>query len=175
MRHVWVIGFMGAGKTTVGALLAQRLGSGFIDLDDVIERDAGRSVADLFARSGEAAFRALERDAVASVAKRAPLVISTGGGAVTDDASRAIMASTGTVLYLKVTAEEALSRVGDTADRPLLREDASGAAVRLLEARTALYETLADVVVDTVGLTAEQVAEAAARALGRADAEGGAA
>ena len=91
MKNVVLIGFMGTGKTSTGRALAQRLGRAFVDLDRMIEEEAGRSIPEIFASEGEAAFRALEREAVRRTAKRRALVISTGGGTVKDAANMALL------------------------------------------------------------------------------------
>jgi shikimate kinase len=168
VRRVFLVGFMGAGKSTVGRLLARRLGTDFIDLDEEIERRAGMSISEVFATRGEQGFRGLEAETLAEVADGPAAIVACGGGCVARDESRALLANAGTaVVYLEVTAEEALARVGDTSDRPLLAVgDAPEAARTLLAARKALYGAVADVVVDTAGLTAEQVADAVVAALG---------
>lgn len=159
MRPVFIIGFMGAGKSTVGAMVAARLGRPFVDLDGEIERETGRTAAELFAAEGEEGFRAAERAALATVAARQGLVVACGGGVVTDEGSRAILRASGTVVYLQVSSDEALARVGaDLSGRPLLRGGDPSAAAALLRLRERLYETAADLVVDTAGRTPERVA-----------------
>ena len=110
-RHLVLVGLMGAGKTTVGEACAQRLGRAFVDVDQTVEAVAGRSVAEIFRTDGEAAFRDLERRAVADVAASpAPLVIACGGGAVLDTDSRRALRETGFVVWLRATPTE-LARV----------------------------------------------------------------
>ncbi len=159
-RHVVLVGFMGAGKSTVAALIAQRLGWPCIDLDLEIEQEAGRSIADIFADEGEEVFRARETRALEGLAAREPSVIACGGGVVLKVQNRALLKELGTVVYLVVTAEEAIARVGDLTTRPLLA-GAGGtlAATQLLSARESLYRSVADLVVDTAGRTSSEVAE----------------
>jgi shikimate kinase len=163
VSHVLLIGFMGAGKSTVGRLLAERLGIPFIDLDGEIERAAGGvSVSEIFSTSGEAAFREFERVALRSVADRAPAVVACGGGVVLDDDNRRMLRALGSVVYLEVDADEALARIGTTAGRPLLEQgNAAETARALLSARETLYRSTADIVIDTSGLEPEAVAEQA--------------
>lgn len=174
MSQVFVIGFMGAGKSTAGRLLADEIGLPFVDVDAEIERRDGRSVAEIFSQDGEAAFREIEREEIARAAFGSPAVVACGGGAVTVAANRDTMRRTGTVVLLRVTAEEAVARVGSDGTRPLLAGDPRGRAERLLSERERFYEDVADVVVDTVGRTPEQVASAAAALLDRHGAEGAA-
>jgi shikimate kinase len=166
MSHIFLVGFMGAGKTTVARLLAERLGRPSIDVDDLIGAEAGRSVRDIFDDEGELAFRALESAALLSLESAEPSVIACGGGIVLSDANRSTLKRLGCVVYLKVSAGETLARVGSDGTRPLLSGPGGVlAATRLLEAREALYAAVADISVDTVGLTAEQVADKVAAAI----------
>ncbi len=158
--HVFLIGFMGAGKSTVGRLLSERVRMPFVDLDSVIEQGAQASVSELFASRGEEGFRALETEALASLAACPPSVVACGGGVVLRPENRTHLHSLGTVVYLRVTAGEAVARVGDASTRPLLAGGAGTlAATSLLAAREALYKAAADITVDTVGRLPEQVAD----------------
>jgi len=160
MNHILLIGFMGAGKSTVGRIVAGRLGLPFVDLDALVESNAGRSVTEIFSADGEPAFRALEASALESLKSMPRCVVSCGGGVVLSDANRVTLKGLGMVVYLRVTAAETLARVGDDSTRPLLA-GAGGAAVaiRLLEAREALYSAVADAMVDTVDRTPDEVAD----------------
>jgi shikimate kinase len=144
----------------VAKLLAQRLGLQHVDLDRLIEERAGMAVADLFTRDGEAAFRQLESETLRSLVDSEPMVVACGGGVVLDSANRAVLKQSGTVVYLEVTAAEAVARVGDSASRPLLAGPAGAmAATSLLAAREALYHATADIVVETVGRSPSHVTE----------------
>lgn len=159
MNQILLIGFMGAGKSTVGRLVAEKLGMPFVDLDALVEHDDGRSIGEIFEQDGERTFRALEARALETLESAPPTVVGCGGGVVLSDANRVLLKRLGIVVYLRVTAAETLARVGDDSTRPLLA-GAGGAlvAVSLLEAREALYSAVADVSVDTVGRTPEEVA-----------------
>jgi shikimate kinase len=160
VRPLFLVGFMGAGKTTVGRILADSLGRRFVDLDRAIEESTGRSVDQLFEEVGEEGFRDAERDALTVAALDAGSVVACGGGIVTDDASREALANAGDVAYLEVSAGEALARVGGRfGGRPLLQGADPAGAAALLGLRERLYEEVADFTVDTVGRTPAEVAE----------------
>jgi shikimate kinase len=156
-RTLWLVGMMGSGKSTVGRLVADELGRGFVDLDRTLEEIAGESVAEMVRRD-ERAFRGREADMLAEVAGR-PLVVATGGGVVLDDDSVATMRSTGLVVWLEAPAGELAGRVGSVEERPLLGDDPRGALHRLLAEREWRYRSAAHAVVDA---TPEPVAVAAA-------------
>src|ERR1700752_1096640 len=120
MGLIVLTGFMGSGKSEVGRRLARRLGRAFIDTDELIEAHAGKSVASIFADDGEAAFRRLERDAVADAARRGEAVVALGGGAVLDPANVTVLRAAGVVICLTARPDAILARVGRGADRPLL-------------------------------------------------------
>jgi shikimate kinase len=154
---VVLVGAMGAGKTTVGSRLAQRLGVGFRDTDADVEAAEGRSVADIFVESGEQHFRALERAAVARALGTHDGVLALGGGAVMDAQTRAALDGH-RVVFLRVGLAAAADRVGLGVSRPLLLGNVRGTIKRLLDERTPVYESVATHVVDTDGLDPEQVA-----------------
>lgn len=170
-ERVFLIGFMGAGKSTVGRLLADRLGFGFVDLDAAIEARSGRSIAEIFAEDGEPAFRAMEHEALLEYAGLKNMIVACGGGVVVDHANRAVLRESGTVVYLRVTAEEALARIGDRSTRPLLSATGGGeiAATMLLRARSTLYSSTADITIDTVGSEPEAIVERVSEALEEID------
>jgi len=158
-----LVGPMGAGKTTVGRILAERWGVGVRDTDDDVERVAGKSVQDIFVDDGEAAFRALERIAVAVALAEHDGVLSLGGGAVLDPDTQAALAGH-SVVFLKVGLADASRRVGLGQGRPLLLGNVRSRIKTLLEERTPVYESVATLVVDTDGRpSAEIAAEIATR------------
>ncbi len=175
MSHLFLIGFMGAGKSTVGQILADRLGLPFVDLDSRIEAHAGRSVVEIFDAEGEQGFRLRESEALAGLAEASSSVVACGGGVVLADENRRLLQEMGRVIYLAVSSGEALARIGDTTGRPLLeRGDASAMAATLLRAREVLYRTVADVTIDTGGLSPEAVADVVYEALQAEERQGSA-
>ena len=165
--HILFVGFMGAGKSTVARSVAASLGLPYVDLDSSIEERAGMTAAEIFSRAGEDGFRDLESEALADLIERPPLVIACGGGVILRAENRAALKRMGTVVYLQVTAAEAIARVGDASTRPLLAGPAGAlAATSLLTAREALYRAVADIVVETVGRSADEVADAVLERLG---------
>ena len=162
MKNVVLIGFMGTGKTSTGRILAQRLGRAFVDLDAKIEEEAGRSISEIFAAEGEAAFRAMEKAMVRRMAARRGLVISTGGGTVKDAANVAELKKNGAIVCLTATVDAVLARTAHVGDRPVLdRKDAGDrrrAVEDLMAERRALYE-VADYSVDTSELSPLQVVD----------------
>jgi len=140
---------MGAGKSTVGLALARRLGWEYLDSDEQVVLRTGRTVPELFAERGEAAFRAEERRALEeAVATEGPAVVSVAGGAVVDPDNRATIRAAGTVVWLRAAVDTLADRVGAGHGRPLLGDDPAGALTRLYEERRPLYAGLADIVVD---------------------------
>jgi shikimate kinase len=161
---VVLVGPMGVGKSTVGQLLAERLGVGFRDTDDDIVAEQGRSIADIFVDEGEPVFRAIEKQAVHRALAEHEGVLALGGGAILDDETRALLASH-RVVYLSMDVEEAVQRTGLNAARPLLAVNPRRQWRELMEARRHLYEEVATAVVATDGRDPEEVTQAALDAL----------
>ncbi|WP_414548108.1 shikimate kinase [Anabaena sp. CCY 0017] len=137
--NLYLIGMMGAGKTTVGQLLANYLGYRFLDTDDIITQSAGRSINQLFAEEGEAAFRQLESDVLAQVCAYTRLTIATGGGIVLRTENWSYLHH-GLVVWLDVPVELLYTRLAEDTTRPLLQDaDPLGKLRSLLEERTPLY------------------------------------
>jgi shikimate kinase len=153
---IYLVGMPGAGKSVVGRELAGRLGVPFIDLDTEIERETGRTVAEIFGQDGEDAFRALEADALVQAGTQDPAVVACGGGVVLEPANRITLRATGVAVYLDVPLEQLRSRVRPASDRPLIREE--GDIERLLEQREPLYREFAAHVVDGGGTPGEVAA-----------------
>ncbi|WP_330350345.1 shikimate kinase [Streptomyces sp. NBC_00582] len=161
---VVLVGPMGVGKSTVGQLLAERLGVGYRDTDDDIVTEQGRSIAEIFVDEGEETFRALEKAAVRRALAEHRGVLALGGGSVLDADSRALLADQ-RVVYLSMEVEEAVQRTGLNAARPLLAVNPRKQWRELMEARRSLYEGIATAVVPTDGRTPEEVTQAALDAL----------
>ncbi|WP_326585908.1 shikimate kinase [Streptomyces sp. NBC_00481] len=155
---------MGVGKSTVGQLLAERLGVAYRDTDDDIVVEQGRAIAEIFVDEGEAAFRALEKRAVHTALAGHDGVLALGGGAILDADTRALLAGH-RVVYLSMDVEEAVKRTGLNAARPLLAVNPRKQWRELMEARRNLYEEVATAVVATDGRTPEEVTQAALDAL----------
>ncbi|MER7509737.1 shikimate kinase [Streptomyces lavendulae] len=155
---------MGSGKSTVGGLLAERLGVPYRDTDADIVAATGREISDLFVDEGEPYFRELERRAVADAVAGHTGVLALGGGAVLDEGTRALLAGL-PVAYLSMDVEEAVRRVGLGAARPLLAVNPRRQWRELMEARRHLYTEVARVVVATDDRTPEEVAQAVLDAL----------
>ncbi len=153
-----LVGPMGAGKTTVAGLLAQRWDVAVRDTDADIVADQGREISDIFVDDGEAAFRSLEREAVARALAEHDGVLSLGGGAVLDEGTRALLAEH-TVVFLQVGLTDAVKRVGLGTSRPLLMGNVRARVKALLDERTPVYASVATHIVDTDGRTPDEVAD----------------
>ncbi len=164
-----LVGPPGAGKTTVGSLLADSWGVAFRDTDAEIEGQAGKPIRDIFVDDGEAAFRALEAAAVRAALARHEGVLALGGGAVTNADTRAALAEH-RVVFLDVGLADAAARVGLGTTRPLLLGNVRTQLKNLLDARRPLYRQVATVSVATDGLTVDEVTAAVEQALDAATA-----
>lgn len=153
-----LVGTMGAGKTTVGRMVADALGVGFLDTDHFVEERAGKPVAEIFVDDGEPVFRAMEHEAVADALASHDGVLALGGGAVLDPATRELLAGH-RVVFLRVGLSDAAARVGLGVSRPLLLGNVRGRIKQLLDERTPIYTAVATDVVETDGRGAEEVAD----------------
>ena len=150
--RVFLVGPMGAGKSTIGRQLAQALGLDFIDSDREIETRSGVDIATVFDFEGEAGFRRRERAAIEELTRRHGIVLATGGGAVIDPDNRRELAARGTVVYLATSVPEQLRRTRRDRHRPLLQSGERRATLeRLYRERDPLYREIAAIVVDTDG------------------------
>ena len=165
MPNVTLCGFMGSGKTTVGKALAKRLGFSFADTDAEIESRAGLTVAEIFEKMGEPAFRRMESEVIKDMAHLDGVVISVGGGTVLNEENVRTLKACGKVVLLDVDAATVISRLSCDVSRPLLAgPDKEQRAEALLSERRPLYEAAADIVVDGRG-SAAKVAEKIAEQL----------
>ncbi|MEH0553187.1 shikimate kinase [Streptomyces sp. B21-101] len=161
---VVLVGPMGVGKSTVGQLLAERVGVGYRDTDDDIVAEQGRSIAEIFVDEGEDAFRVIEKLAVRRALGEHDGVLALGGGAILDADTRGLLAGR-RVVYLAMDVEEAVRRTGLGVARPLLAVNPRKQWRELMDARRPLYESVATVVVTTDGRTPEEVGQIALDAL----------
>jgi shikimate kinase len=158
MRNITLVGFMGTGKTTVGRILARKLGYRFIDVDEEIEREQGVPITHIFSEMGEPYFRQLERVLIKTLSLREGLVISAGGGAVIDERNIEAMKQGGALVCLSATPDDIMKRVGKSGNRPLLQvPDPMAKIMELMSKREPFYRK-ADVTVDTTMKTPEEVA-----------------
>lgn len=158
--RILLIGMMGAGKTTTGRLLADRLGWPLLDSDDEIERQTGRSVPEIWKSQGEAAFRAEESKVLADACtSREPAVVAVAGGAVLDPANRVLIRKAGLVIWLRAGIPTLGARVGAGQGRPLLESQPAAALARLYESREPLYSELAELVFDVDRLSPPEVVD----------------
>jgi len=149
-NNIFLVGLMGAGKTTIGRLLARRLDMAFIDSDHEIEARTGASIPWIFEIEGEASFRRREADVIRELTAQRGIVLATGGGAVLDPASRAFLAERGTVVYLRASVSSILQRTSHDKNRPLLQiADPRKKLEDLTAQREPLYREIADLVIDT--------------------------
>ena len=152
--RIFLVGFMGAGKSTVGSLLAAELDWHFVDLDAEIEKSEGTSVAEIFSTRGENWFRAAEAECLKTLSAPRQQIVSLGGGAYVNPQNRSIVESLGLSVYLEAPLAVLLERIGKTSDRPLAGDRAR--LERLFEERLASYR-MARVTIETSGLTPEDV------------------
>lgn len=156
-RPVFLVGFMGAGKTSVARKLARMAGVASVDMDTYIERCEHKRVKDIFAEVGEEGFRAIETQTLYELGmKKDPMVVSCGGGVVLRPENRKALSELGLVVYLSVTAVEAASRISDVSSRPLFGDLQN--AQRVINERLPLYEEVADITIDTVGRGSSSIA-----------------
>ena len=156
MASIVLVGVPGAGKTTVGKLLAESLKQEFFDSDQVIESQAGKSVSDIFTQDGESVFRTLEHDVIIQLLQSRNAVLALGGGALGNtDTRNAVKGAT--TIWLVAGLSQAVDRVGMNRNRPLLLGNVRGQLAELMTAREPLYKEVATIVVDTSKLTPSEV------------------
>lgn len=167
---IYLTGFMGSGKSTIGPILANTLGWDFYDLDRVIEEKTGKKIKKIFEQDGEDFFRSTETAVLRELSLKEKVVISLGGGTMANDDNIKILKSSGKIIYLKMSIEAAIRRLKHKRDRPSLKNDAEDFSEKdlmnrineLMKARAAYYEQ-ADFTVDsdksTVGKTVDKVVD----------------
>lgn len=157
-RNIFLVGFMGSGKSTIGRALAERLQREFIDLDELIVERAGRSIPDIFAQFGEAYFRTLERETLRALESGSAAVVALGGGAFVSDENRAIVAELGLSIWLDCALDKILERLGSDRTRPLYSGRSPEQLAELLASRKPSY-SLADLQIDVTQLDVSEAVE----------------
>lgn len=149
--NIYLVGPMGAGKTTIGRRLAAARGMDFVDSDHEIEARTGVDIPYIFEKEGEAGFRRREKQIIKELSARQNIVLATGGGAILDPDNRRVLAARGTVIYLHASVAQQLVRTARASNRPLLQQATDRRAVleQLLRIRDPLYREIADLVVET--------------------------
>ncbi len=155
--NIYLVGFMGTGKTTVGRLLAAQKKWNFIDLDELIELKEQRRIVDIFAKEGEPYFRKLEKKFLKQVASQKKFVVACGGGIVLDKDNIKLMKKTGVLICLCANCQEILKRVSSSNHRPILNVAKPRERIELLLKMRAPYYAQADKTIDTSGLSVKQV------------------
>lgn len=147
-KNVILCGFMGCGKTTVGRALAEKAGYRFADMDDLIEKEQGKSIARIFKEEGEAAFRRMETETARKLSAQSRLVVAAGGGALLNPENAALFRATGVIVLLDLPVEALQERLKDDTSRPLLQKPDRNALIReLYEKRMPLYRAAADLAI----------------------------
>jgi shikimate kinase len=157
-RNVILIGFMGTGKSTVGKQLALRLGWGFTDVDEWIEKQMNMTIRELFQVHGEPFFRSLESKALSELLAVDNQIVATGGGAVLSESNRFCMLANGLVIALTASPETIISRVSRDENRPLLQGNLQERVYTLLEQRKDVYD-FAEVTIDTTDLNTDEIVD----------------
>ena len=158
--HIFLIGFMGAGKSTVAITLKKNYGMEYVEMDRQIEKDAGMTISEIFRQKGEKAFRRMETELIRTFSDRKNLVVSCGGGVPMNPENVKLMKSMGTVVYLSATPETIFERVRHKHHRPLLEGNMNIEYIRkLLEGRLPAYESAADVTLQTDGKSLPEIAK----------------
>lgn len=158
--RIFLVGPMGAGKSTVGRALASELSTSFFDSDAEIEARAGADIPWIFEIEGESGFRVREHRVLAALCEEPAAVIATGGGAIVTEANRLLMARSGFVVYLEATIKEQVRRTKKDEKRPLLAgKNRQEVLTELMEIREPLYQAAADLVLQTAGRNARELAK----------------
>ncbi|MHC1609896.1 MAG: shikimate kinase [Candidatus Methanofastidiosia archaeon] len=159
-RNIALIGFMGTGKTTIGDLVAKRLGARFVDMDDIISKRYGATIASIFEKEGEPRFRDMENGLLRELAKCKGIVISCGGGIVVNEENIKILRESSTVILLVASVLAIVSRTKHSLERPLLNsEDKYGQVNELIKERSESYRRAAHHIIDTTDMDPNEVAE----------------
>lgn len=157
MKNIYLVGFMGSGKSTVGKILAEKLNMNFIDIDKLIEEKEGMKIKDIFEQKGESYFRELERKQIEAIVNQEGLVVSTGGGLGANLDNMNLMKKNGDVIWLDVSLNTVLDRLKNDQDRPLLKQPIEKIK-QLFEERKNVYR-LANIRINADKKTPSQIVE----------------
>jgi len=158
-KNIYLVGFMGTGKTSVGKILAKKLKKEFVEMDEEIEKREGKKIVDIFRLFGEPYFRKVEKEVLKEIASCFNLVVSCGGGVVVDEENLKILKETGVVICLKAKPSVIYERTKKTKERPLLNVPEPLKKIKELLAKRAPFYAKADYSVDTSTLAPEEVSE----------------
>lgn len=167
-KNIYLIGFMGTGKSTVGKILAEKLGMEFCDTDALVETKAGKTIVEIFDELDEEAFRKMETDVLKSVTNRKNLVVSTGGGIVVTMGNMELMRSAGKLVSLIASPEQIFERIKDDKGRPLLQVESPLDEIKKMLYDRAPFYINTDHIIETTDMTPEEAAEEIIRLTGNA-------
>ncbi|MCP4653251.1 MAG: shikimate kinase [Candidatus Omnitrophica bacterium] len=159
MKNIYLVGFMGTGKTYVGKIIANRLGRSFVEMDETIEKQQNRKIVDIFAKDGQAHFRALENKLLNELAEKNNLIVSCGGGVICNDENIKLLKKSGVVFNLHSSAQKVYDRTKMHKTRPILNVDDPLSRIKELMAERAKYYNQADYTVLSEDQTPQEVAE----------------
>lgn len=160
MRNIFLIGFMGCGKSTIARMISKKLGVAQVEMDKLIVEELGMSVTEIFEKFGEEHFRDIETDLVHRLQEKDGVVVSCGGGAVLREENRNMMKESGVIVLLTAQPETILARVKNSTNRPVLNGNMNVEYITaLMERRKACYEDAADITVATDGKSVEEICE----------------
>lgn len=160
MKNIFLIGFMGSGKSTIAKVLSEELGVEQIEMDEMIVQEQGMPITEIFEKYGEEHFRDIETDLVRRLQEKDGVVVSCGGGAVLREENRELMKAAGAIVLLTAKPETILERVKNSTNRPILNGNMNVEYISgLMEKRRACYEAAADITVETDGKSREEICE----------------
>lgn len=165
MKNIVLVGMMGAGKTTIGELLATKLNRELKDIDRVIEQEQKKSIIEIFTNDGEEAFRQLESETIEKFSNMSDLIISTGGGALEKANNLSNLQKNGIIIYLKADIEELFKRVKNETQRPLLKEQDPLEVIKKLIKKREKFYLMADITIITDNKSPEKITEEIIKAI----------
>ncbi|MFH1441063.1 MAG: shikimate kinase [Candidatus Omnitrophota bacterium] len=159
MNNIYLVGFMGTGKSSVGRLLSKRTGRKFVDLDDLIEIKENKKISDIFVKNLEGYFRKIEKQTLIEISEKQEVIVACGGGIVIDPENIKVMKKTGKIICLMAKPEVILKRTERYSHRPLLKVDDPKKQIELLLEKRAPFYAMADITIDTSELKMQEVVE----------------